>query len=244
MGQGVHVGGRDGDTLGEPEWGPAQGSVRSPLLGNVSWHSVLDLWCETAVKPRLQGTATLRRSCDDCISGCAREDDARRGQAVRDTRRGRYGLTLPLEKTRLVPLWGPPQGHQRGHGPATLDFVGFTRYGRRTRPGHWRMGGKTRRTSLRRAKKASDDGCRRHRQQPVEAQHAALCRRLRGHVNDGGVNGHFPSRLRLVDATKRAWSKWLCRRRQRKRLHWERLTDLLRQMPRPRPRITVRIWGV
>ena len=27
---------------------------------------------------------------------------------------------------------------------------------------------------------------------------------------------------------KRAWYKWLCRRSQRKRLTWERFTDLLR----------------
>ena len=81
-------------------------------------------------------------------------------------------------------------------------------------------------------------------QLPVKAQHAARGRRLRGHVNYCGVNGNFPSLLRLVEATKRAWYKWLCRRSQRKRLTWERLTDLLRQMPLPRPRITVRIWGV
>ena len=38
MGKGVHVGGRDGETMVEPELGTAQGSVRSPLLGNVYWH--------------------------------------------------------------------------------------------------------------------------------------------------------------------------------------------------------------
>ena len=30
---------------------------------------------------------------------------------------------------------------------------------------------------------------------------------------------------------------------QRKRLTWERFGDLLRDLPLPRPRITVRIWG-
>jgi len=240
----LHVGVLDGETIVEPELGTAQGSGLSPLLGNVYLHDVLDLWFETEVKPRLQGKATLMRSCDDFIIGFEREDDARRVQAVLDKRMGRYGLTLHPDKTRLVPFRCPSQGQQRGQGPATFDFLGFTLYWRRTRTGHWRMGCKTRRASLRRAKKAIYDWCRRHRHQPVEAQHAALGRRLRGHFNYVGVSGNFPSLLRLVEATKRAWYKWLCRRSQRKRLHWERFTDLLRQMPLPRPRITVRIWGV
>ena len=244
IGKCLHVGVLDGETIVEPELGTAQGSVLSPLLGNVYLHYVLDQWFATEVKPRLQGKATLLRYCDDFIIGFAREDDARRVQAVLGKRLGRFGLTLHPDKTRLLPFWCPSQVQQRGHGPATFDFLGFTLYWRRTRTGHWRMGCKTRRASLRRAKQAVYDWCRRHRHQPVEAQHAALCRRLRGHFNYFGVSGNFPSLRRLVEATKRAWYKWLCRRRQRKRLTWERFTDLLRQRPLPRPRITVRIWGV
>ena len=165
-------------------------------------------------------------------------------QAVLEKRLGRFGLTLHPDKTRLLPFWRPPKAEQSGKGPATFDFLGFTFYWARSRKGHWRMWCKTRRASLRRAKKAIYDWCRRHRHQPVEAQHAALGRRLRGHFNYFGVSGNFPSLLRLVEATKRAWYKWLCRRSQRKRLNWERFTDLLRQRPLPRPRITVRIWGV
>jgi RNA-directed DNA polymerase len=244
IGKCLHVGVLDGETIVEPELGTAQGSVLSPLWGNVYLHYVLDLWFETEVKPRLQGKATLIRYCDDFIIGFEREDDARRVLAVLEKRLGRFGLTLHPEKTRLLPFWRPPTTQQCGQGPATFDFLGFTFYWRHTRTGHWWMGCKTRRASLRRAKQAVYDGCRRHRHQPVEAQHAALGRRLRGHFKYFGVSGNFPSLLRLVEATKRAWYKWLCRRSQRKRLNWERFTDLLRQRPLPRPRITVRIWGV
>ena len=38
-----------------PEMGTAQGSVLSPLLGNVYLHYVLDLWLTEEVKPRLRG---------------------------------------------------------------------------------------------------------------------------------------------------------------------------------------------
>ena len=223
--------------------GTVQGSVLSPLLGNIYLHYVLDRWFATEVKPRLRGKTTLLRYCDDFIIGFEREEDARRVRVVLEKRLKRFGLTLHPDKTRLLPFWRPPTTQQSGQGPATFDFVGFTFYWRRTRTGHWRMGCKTRRASLRRAKQALYDWCRRHRHQSVEAQHAALSRRLRGHFNYFGVHGNFQSLLQLVGATKRAWYKWLCRRSQRKRLTWERFTDFLRQRPLPRPRIMVRIWS-
>jgi RNA-directed DNA polymerase len=243
IGKCLHVGVLDGGAVVEPELGTVQGSVLSPLLGNIYLHYVLDRWFATEVKPRLRGETTLIRYCDDFIIGFEREEDARRVRVVLEKRLGRFGLTLHPDKTRLLPFWRPPTTQQRGQGPATFDFVGFTFYWRRTRIGHWRMGCKTRRASLRRAKQAIYDWCRRHRHQPVEAQHAALSRRLRGHFNYFGVNGNFQSLLQLVGATKRAWYKWLCRRSQRKRLTWERFTDFLRQRPLPRPRIMVRIWS-
>ena len=72
IGKCLHVGVLDGDTMVEPELGTAQGSVLSPLLGNVYLHYVLDLWFETEVKPRLQGKATLIRYCDDFVRHEAR----------------------------------------------------------------------------------------------------------------------------------------------------------------------------
>jgi len=82
IGKCLHVEVLDGEAVSEPELGTVQGSVLSPLLGNVYLHYVLDLWFETEVKPRLQGTATLIRYGDDFIIGFEREDDARRAMAV------------------------------------------------------------------------------------------------------------------------------------------------------------------
>jgi hypothetical protein len=119
----LHVGVRDGEAVLEPELGTVQGSVLSPLLGNVYLHSVLDRWFETEVKPRLRGKATLIRSCDDCMIGFEREEDARRVLAVLEKRLGRFGLALHPEKTRLLPFWRPPTTQQSGQGPATFDVA-------------------------------------------------------------------------------------------------------------------------
>jgi len=243
IGKCLHAGVLDGTELFRPETGTTQGSVLSPLLGNVYLHYVLDLWFETVVRPRLRGRAMLVRYCDDFLITFEREDDARRVMAALGKRLGRFGLTLHPDKTRLLPFRRPPSRQRGGKGPATFDFLGFTFYWARSRRGRWGMVWKTRSASLRRAIQSVTDWCRRHRHLPVEAQHKELRRRLQGHFNYFGVSGNFRSLLLLVEATKKVWHKWLCRRSQRGRLTWERFDALLQRYPLPRPRITVRIWG-
>ena len=243
IGKCLHVGVLEGVELSTPEIGTAQGSVLSPLLGNVYLHYVLDLWFEHEVKPRLRGRATLIRYCDDFIIGFEREDEARGVLAGLGRRMGGFGLTLHPDKTRLLPFRRPPVGQKGGKGPGTFDFLGFTLYWTRTRTGRWGMFCKTRRARLRRIVQSVHAWCRRHRHLPVKAQHIALTRRIQGHFNYFGVSGNFRSLLFVTEQAKRTWYKWLCRCSQRKRLTWERFADLLRDFPLPRPRITVRIWG-
>ncbi len=243
IGKCLHVGVLDGEEYSEPDRGTTQGSVLSPLLGNVYLHYVLDVWFERVVTPRLRGEATLIRYADDFIIGFERHDDAQRVMAVLGKRFERYGLTLHPDKTRLVPFGRPPAGQRGGKGPATFDFLGFTVYWGRTRSGRWQMRCKTRHARLRRAIKSVGEWCRRHRHLPIVTQHAALKRRLGGHFNYFGVNGNFRSLVPLVEATERVWIKWLRRRSQRTRLTWERYKALLERFPLPQPRITVQIWG-
>jgi len=243
IGKCLHVGVLDGVELSTSESGTAQGSVLSPLLGNVYLHYVLDLWFEQEVKPGLRGRATLIRYADDFVIGFEQEDDARRVMELLGKRLERFGLTLHPGKTRLLPFRRPPAGQKGGKGPATFDFLGFTLYWARSRKGRWGMLCKTRSASLRRFLRSVYDWCRRYRHSSVKDQHAALTRRIRGHFNYFGVSGNFYCLLLVIEQAKRSWYKWLCRRSQRKRLTWERFADLLRDFPLPVPRITVRIWG-
>jgi group II intron reverse transcriptase/maturase len=242
IGKCLHVGVLDGEGFSEPEEGTVQGSVLSPLLGNVYLHHVLDLWFERDVQPRLQGKAYLIRYADDFVIGFEREDDAKRVMEVLGKRFERFGLRLHPEKTRLLPFERPRQGSTGGKGPATFDFLGFTHYWRKSRSGRWVPGIKTRTARLRRAIKAVADFCRSHRHKPVKEQHAALTRRIVGHFNYFGVNGNFRSLELLVREAERAWHKWLNRRSQRARLSWERFKAVLRVFPLPEPRIRVQLW--
>jgi RNA-directed DNA polymerase len=238
----LHVGVCDGAEFTTPEVGTAQGSILSPLLGNIYLHYVLDRWFHREVLPRLRGKACLVRYADDFVIGFQYRDDAERVLAVLTKRMQRYGLTLHPEKTRLVAFERPSQAQQSGKGPGSYDFLGFTLYWRRRRGGRWRLACKTRRARLGRAIQAVYAWCRGQRHESIEVQCAGLWSRLQGHFNYFGVNGNLKCLASLHWHAARAWQKWLGRRSQRGRLNWESFEDLLRRHPLPRPRIMVQIW--
>ena len=242
VGKCLHVGVLDGEDYSEPDEGTAQGSVLSPLLGNIYLHNVLDLWIERDVKPRLRGRCVLVRYADDFVIAFERQDDAERVTDALHKRMEKYGLALHPEKTRLF-AFTPPSGDEDDKGSATFDLLGFTLYWRRTRRGGLAMWCKTRRARVSRAIKSAADWCRRHRHLPVEAQHAALVRRVQGHINYFGVNGNLESLTRVIRGVECAWRKWLDRRSQRARMGWERFAELKERFPLPLPRIVVDIWG-
>ncbi len=239
----LHVGVLDGEEYSEPEKGTTQGSGLSPLLGNVYLHYALDCWFEREVKPQLKGKAQLIRYADDFVIVFSRKDEAHCVMGWLRQRLECYGLRLNPDKTRLVCFQRPLGRQTGGKGPATFDFLGFTWYWRRSRRGRWVVACKTRRARLRRAIRSVHDFCRYHRHESIPAQHAALCRRIRGHYNYFGVNGNRRSLTPLRYHAERAWYKWLRRRSQKTRLNWGRFQDLLRDFPLPQPRVMVQLWG-
>lgn len=244
VGKCLHVGVLDRAEFSKPDEGTAQGSIISPLLGNVYLHHVLDLWFEREVKPTLYGRARLIRFADDFVMGFESKDDAERVRVWLTRRMAEFGLTLHPDKTRLVPFGRPSRRATGGKGPATIDFLGFTLLWRRGRKGWWTLGMKTRKARLRRAIGALEDWCRCHRHLSREEQHASLVRRINGHFNYFGVNGNCLSLTRLRYHAERVWFKWLRRRGQRgKRLTWERFGAYLKVFPLPAPTVRVRIWA-
>jgi RNA-directed DNA polymerase len=241
VGKCLHVGVLDGETYEETDTGTAQGSVLSPLLGNIYLHHVLDVWFEREVKPRLHGRSTLVRYADDFVICFERGEDAERVMEVLGKRMSKHGLTLHPEKTQLLRFRPPADGG--GKGSATFNFLGFTLHWQRTLRGKWRLGCRTRRERLRRAIQRASDWCRRYRHLPVKEQRVALQRKLIGHYSYFGVNGNIAALRQLYFNVVRAWQKWLNRRSQNAHMPWKRFNELLRAHPLPQPRIRVDIWG-
>lgn len=243
IGKCLHVGVLDGSDYSEPDEGTVQGSVLSPMLGNIYLHHVLDLWFERDVRPRMRGKTCLVRYCDDFVIGFERQDDAERVMRVIAKRMAKYNLSLHPTKTRLLCHNRPDRVATSSTRPEAFDFLGFTHHWRRSRQGRWVPGLKTRKAGLKKAFAGLTEWCRSHRHYSVKEQHAGLCLRLRGHYAYFGVNGNTRCLRQLCWQTGRIWRKWLGRRSQRARMTWERFNSLLKTYPLPPPKVTVRIWA-
>ena len=239
IGKWLHAGVMEAGNLSYPTAGTPQGGVISPLLSNIYLHTVLDEWFAQEVQPRLRGASFLVRYADDFVIGFALEEDARRVQAVLPKRFGRYGLQLHPDKTRLV-RFTRPTGN--GPQPETFDLLGFTHYWGTSRRGQPVVKRKTSSKRFRRALSRVAQWCRLHRHDPVQLQHQALSRKVRGHCAYYGITGNGPMLANFVHAVEHTWQRWLSRRSQRARITWDRFTRLLAAMPLPPPRVVHSVY--
>ena len=141
----LHVGVLDGEEFSRPDRGTTQGSILSPILGNIYLHYVLDEWFREEVQPRLRGKSVLIRYADDFILGFESMDDAKRVMNVLYQRFGRFNLELHPDKTRLIDFGRPKLTEGKGKFSETFDFLGFTVYWRRNAKSKgWHVAWKTR----------------------------------------------------------------------------------------------------
>ena len=236
IGKWLNAGVLDGEELFYPEKGTPQGGVISPLLANIYLHEVLDQWFAQEVKPRLQGQCFLIRFADDFVIGCELESDAQRLMAVLPKRFERYGLTIHPTKTKLVEF-SRPKLNDDGKGNGTFDFLGFTHYWARGRKGTWVLKRKTAAKRLRRAGKRVWQWCQQHRHDPLREQHKTLSSKLRGHYQYYGIRSNYASLRVYYEQVQWAWRSWLDRRGGKKRLTFQRFTELLTVFQLPPPRI-------
>lgn len=216
-------------TLYYPEQGTPQGGVISPLLANVYLHYVLDEWFEQMAKPRLISGAELVRFADDAVLLLKNGSDAERVIEVLPKRFQRFGLELHPNKTCTTEF--------KPRNKTTIDFLGFTHYWGRNRRGGWSIKRKTMKSRFARSIQAITQWCRVNRHKPLPEQHAALCRKIKGHYAYFGLRGNSNALARFLYAVKRIWIKWLRRRSQRHLLNWSSAGRLLNHYTLPPARL-------
>jgi len=181
------------------------------------------------------------------VIGTAREDDARRILEVLPKRMGKYGLTVHPEKTRLVRLVPPDtevsdsEGRRRTE-PQTFDFLGFTHYWGRSLRKNWVVKRKTAKSRLRRALHSLSDWCRLNRHLPVAVQHQTLTQKLQGHYGYYGITGNFRSLQHFREGARRAWRRWLSRRRRDGHMWWNEFRRLEQSYRLPAARVVHSVY--
>lgn len=241
IGKWLNAGVLEGTSLSYPSSGAPQGGVISPLLANIYLHHVLDDWIAKRVAPRLKGPVRLIRYADDFVLVFRSEDDARRVYAALPERFAEYGLKLHPSKTRLIDFRQPPYSRKK-KPKVSFDFLGFTLFWGRSRKGGWIVQWKTARDRFTRAVARIGAWCRRHRHAPLRWQHAALCRKVRGHYGYFGLTGNARSLRSFLAEVRRLWCKWLSRRNSRARVFWTRFRKIEAHYPLPPVRVIHSIY--
>jgi RNA-directed DNA polymerase len=218
--------------------GTGQGSVISPLLGNIYLHYVLDLWAKRWRQREATGDMIIVRYADDLVVGFEHEDDARRFLDAMRARLEEFMLSLHPDKTRVIEFGRRAAANRRKSGlgkPETFMFLGFTFICGKSRSGRFQLQRKTRgdrmRTKLRTIKEE-------------------LWRRLHWPIPEQGkwlkqiVNGHFayfavPTNARALAAfrhhVEELWRRTLRRRSQKDGFTWDRTTKVADHwLPKPR----------
>jgi group II intron reverse transcriptase/maturase len=231
--------------LNPTEKGTPQGGIISPVLSNVYLHYVLDLWMNVSENKKLYGHARLLRYADDFIIGFQYREDADRVYKDIQERFGKFGLTLSVEKTRILEFgrFAENSARRKGQKPETFTFLGLTHYCGKTYSGNFGAKVKTSSKKLHKAIASMKLYLKENRTTPFVEVLKGVALKLTGHYNYYGVNDNIRSLNRYYYQTVYLILKWMNRRSQRKSLTVEELKDYLAHNPLPKPKLTYSLYG-
>jgi RNA-directed DNA polymerase len=188
----------DGDVTVDDR-GTGQGSVISPLLGNVYLHYVLDLWAKRWRRREATGDMIIVRYADDVVVGFEHEGDARRFLDAMHARLEEFALSLHPEKTRLIEFGRHAAADRKQRGlskPETFAFLGFTFICGKTRRGRFQLQRKTRRNRMQTKLQEIKEELWRRMHRPIPEQGEWLRQVVTGHFAYFAV----PTNIRALSA--------------------------------------------
>jgi RNA-directed DNA polymerase len=218
------------------EEGTPQGSIRSPLLSNISLHYVLDLWFSHRVRRQCRGEAYYYRFADDFLACFQYKEDAVRFRQELGERLEAFGLKLAEDKTHCIEFgrFARENARKRGEKPKEFTFLGFTHYCGKTKNGYFKVKRRTSRKKLGQSLSKFQDWAKKSRSVLSKGEMIRAARlRLMGHLSYYAITDNAQ---RCSDYVYRATGilfKWLNRKSQRKAYTWEQFNQALRLLDWP-----------
>ena len=220
------------------EKGTGQGSVISPLLSNIYLHYVFDLWAERWRRREATGDMIMVRYADDTVVGFQHESDARRFRDAMRDRLREFSLSLHPEKTRLIEFgrFAAQNCMRRGRSkPETFKFLGFVLICDKSRRGDFRIRRKSRRDRMCAKLREIKEGLRHRMHRPIPETGKWLAQIVAGYFAYHAVPTNSPALSAFRYHVLVLWHRQLCRRSQRARVLWTRMTKLADEfLPPPR----------
>ena len=212
------------------ETGTIQGGSVSPLLANIYLHYAFDLWVQWWRKTQAQGDVIVVRYADDTIVGFQHRHEAERFLAALRQRFAKFGLELRPDKTRLIEFGPFATGNRRKRGlgkPETFNFLGFTHICATKRSnGRFTVLRQTIRKRLTAKLAEVKAELKRRMHDPIPDVGKWLGSVVSGHVRYYGVPMNGPALGRFRFQVAGLWHRTLCRRSQKGRITWDRMTRL------------------
>lgn len=229
------------------EKGMPQGSLISPLLGNVYLHYVLDLWFEKVVKKESRGQAELVRFADDCVGCFQYKDDAEKYYAALKERLKEFELEIAEDKSKIIEFgrFAEERRGKQGLGkPETFDFLGFTHYCSKSKEGGFRVKRKTSKKKFKNKVKKFTEFIKQARNRMTMAEiFTKVKQKLSGHYQYYGITDNTAQIERFGNKVEELLYKWMNRRSQRKSFCYEKFRKYLALNPLPKAKIYVNIYG-
>jgi len=226
----------NGETYETSEMGTAQGSIISPLLGNIYLHYVLDLWFNRRVRKQSRGVAKIFRYADDFVACFQYRSDAEEFMHELAARLAEFGLRLAMEKTKCLAFgrFARINARKRGGKPEGFTFLGFDHYSGKTRNGKFKVKRRTNRKKLNAGLRKHTEWCEQNRRwmRKMEMVKAAK-RRVIGHLNYYAITDNSPRCGEYLYHAQRTLFKWLNRKSQRRSYTWEGFSQLLARVEWP-----------
>jgi group II intron reverse transcriptase/maturase len=218
--------------------GMGQGSVISPLLGNIDLHYVLDLWAKRWRQREATGDMIIVRYADDLVVGFEHEDDARRFLDAMRARLEEFMLSLHRDKTRVIEFGRRAAVNRKKSGlgkPETFMFLGFTFICGTSRSGRFQLQRKTRGDRMRTKLRIIKEELWRRLHWPIPEQGKWLKQIVSGHFAYFAVPTNARALAAFRHHVEELWRRTLRRRSQKDGFTWERTTQVADHwLPKPR----------